>query len=86
MSLDLAEESVAYSNLIDGNDFEGSINCDNSNDDIIFLDKDVAPATTSPVLTRAADVPQVQTQLCDDVDVKPSSTEDSKMTRFLLQD
>ncbi|KAJ1358887.1 hypothetical protein KIN20_017443 [Parelaphostrongylus tenuis] len=59
---------------------------DNNHNDIIFLDEDVAPATTSPVPTRVADVAHVETQLCDDVDVKPASTEDLKMTRFLLQD
>ncbi|KAJ1356137.1 hypothetical protein KIN20_013791 [Parelaphostrongylus tenuis] len=83
MSFDLAEETVAHSNVMNGNDLEESINCDDINDDIIFLGMHVAPATTSLVSTRAADV--LQTQLCDDMDVKPSPTEDSKMTRFLLQ-
>ncbi|KAJ1361082.1 hypothetical protein KIN20_020259 [Parelaphostrongylus tenuis] len=88
MSVDSSEETVAHSKFINGTDYEETIYCeDNDDDDIIFLDEDLAPATTSPIPTRVADVPQVKTQLCDDMDedVEPSSTEDSKMSRFLLQ-
>ncbi|KAJ1357470.1 hypothetical protein KIN20_015630 [Parelaphostrongylus tenuis] len=67
----LAGRSRTYNEPISSSDDEDSTGAE-------------APATT-PVMTRDTDLPHVETQLCDDVDVKPSPTEDSKMSRFLLQ-
>ncbi|KAJ1361085.1 hypothetical protein KIN20_021505 [Parelaphostrongylus tenuis] len=69
-----------FSVFLNGNGFEEPIS---SSDDEDSTGAE-APATT-PVMTRDTDLPHVETQLCDDVDVKPSPTEDSKMSRFLLQ-
>ncbi|KAJ1357473.1 hypothetical protein KIN20_015633 [Parelaphostrongylus tenuis] len=69
-----------FSVFLNGNGFEEPIS---SSDD---EDSTGAEApTTTPVTTRDTDLPHVETQLRDDVDVELSPTEDSKMSRILLQ-